>query len=190
METTPHRNRLPAEPNFEAEMIERAMRGDAEAFGYLYSRYLQRVYKFALFRVSDPLEAEDLTETIFLKAWEGLAEYNNISGLPFTAWLFRIAGNTVIDYYRTRHPHEELDDYIPAKDTEEPEHVVMTTDEAARLVEAIQSLPPADQELLHLRFVEELEHADVGTIIGKTVGATRVRQHRALAALGDLLKDK
>lgn len=168
------------------DLLERAVQGDAEAFGVLYREHLERVYRYVLYRVGDPYEAEDLTETIFLKAWEALPDYR-VEGQPWTAWLFRIAGNTVIDYYRTRHPHSELEEALPA-DGPEPVERVSLGEEMAQLRAALGQLPPEQQHLLVLRFVEGLSHAEVARILGKTEGNVRVMQHRALAALAKLLE--
>jgi RNA polymerase sigma-70 factor, ECF subfamily len=170
----------------DVELLERAIHGDAEAFGALYRQHLERVYRYVLYRVSDPLEAEDLTETVFLKVWEALADYR-ATGLPWTAWLFRIAGNTVIDYYRTRRQHAELDETLPTRDRA-PDEAILAGDEVDQLRVAIQQLAPEHQDVLLLRFVEGLSHADVARMTGKTEGAVRVIQHRALAALGALLE--
>ena len=168
------------------DLLERAVRGDAEAFGLLYRLHLARVYRFVHYRVSDPLEAEDLTETVFLKAWEALPAYQQ-AGLPWTAWLFRIAANTVIDHYRTRRPHDGLEETLPDEALELVERVSLS-EERGKVREALQQLPPDQRRLLWLRFVDGLSHAEVASMLGKTEGNVRVMQHRALAALARLLE--
>ncbi len=170
----------------QTDLLERAVQGDAEAFGVLYREHLERVYRYVLYRVSDPHEAEDLTETIFLKAWEALPDYR-LKEQPWAAWLFRIAANTVIDYYRTRHPHVELEEALPV-DGPEPVERVSLGEEQAQVREAVAQLPAEQQQVLHLRFVEGVSHAEVARILGRTEGAVRVMQHRALVALAKLLE--
>lgn len=168
------------------DLLARAVHGDAEAFGLLYRQHLARVYRFVRYRVDDPHEAEDLTETVFLKVWEALPAYRQ-TGLPWTAWLFRIAANTVIDYYRTHHAHTELEEALPAEGLELLDRVSLG-EERGQVRLALQQLPPDQQRLLWLRFVDGLSHAEVACILGKTEGNVRVMQHRALAALAKLLE--
>jgi len=85
----------------DAELIVRAVQGDADAFGDLYERYLDQIYRYVYYRVANSLEAEDLTETVFLKAWESLPGMRtNVKSMNFQAWLYRIAHNLVVDRYR------------------------------------------------------------------------------------------
>ena len=170
----------------EADLLERAVHGDAEAFGLLYREHLPRVYRFVRYRVNDPVEAEDLTETVFLKVWEALPTYRQ-AGLPWTAWLFRVATNTVIDYYRTHHPHQELEEALPAEGLELVERVSLG-EEQGEVRAALRQLPEDQRRLLWLRFVDGLSHAEVASLLGKTEGNVRVMQHRALNALARLLE--
>ncbi|MCB0180374.1 MAG: sigma-70 family RNA polymerase sigma factor, partial [Anaerolineae bacterium] len=91
---------LPESASQEIELIRQATSGDANAFAGLYDAYVDEVYRFILHRVGNKQTAEDLTSQVFLKAWDNLGRYT-MRGLPFGAWLFRIARNTVIDHYRT-----------------------------------------------------------------------------------------
>ena len=169
----------------DTDLLERAVQGDAEAFGLLYRRHLERVYRYVLYRVSNQQEAEDLTETVFLKVWEALPGYR-LREQPWTAWLFRVAENTVIDYYRTRHAHKELEEGLPA-DGPEPVERISLGEEMAQVRAALGQLSPDQQRLLLLRFVDGLSHAEVAQILGKTEGNVRVMQYRALAALAKVL---
>src|SRR5439155_10717156 len=99
----------------EAYLVARAVERDAAAFGRLYEAYLDRIFRYVYFRVGSTSDAEDLTEQVFLKAWEAIDRYQP-RGTPFTAWLYRLAHNLVIDYYRSRRPTTPLEEIV---DTEE-----------------------------------------------------------------------
>jgi len=169
-------------------LVDRARRGDSDAFGQLYELHLDRIYRYVVFRVASPTEAEDLTEHVFLKAWEAIRRYEN-RGLPFAAWIYRLAHNAVIDHYRVKRPSTPIDETFDLED--EKQDVVTAIElqvDNAELRNAIQHLTPTHQTVVLLRFVEGLSHAEVGRILGKSEGAVRVIQHRALAAMARQLK--
>lgn len=172
----------------EAELVRRAIRREADAFGSLYQSYLDRIYRYVYYRVGSAGEAEDLTDQVFLKAWEAIHRYEP-RGSPFVAWLYRLAHNLVVDHYRARRPSLPLDEVA---DTEEADTDVVAAIENRLEVEevraAISQLNPDYQQMIVLRFIEELSHAEVARILGKSEGATRVIQHRAIQALARALE--
>jgi RNA polymerase sigma-70 factor (ECF subfamily) len=172
----------------EARLVARAIKRDATAFGCLYESHLERIYRYVYYRVGSESEAEDLCEHVFLKAWEAIDRYEP-RGAPFAAWLYRLAHNLVIDHYRGRHPSMPIEDVIEA---EEPGADVLVSVESQLEAEevraALQKLNPEHQQLIVLRFIEGLSHAEVAQLIGKSEGATRVIQHRALQALAKVLQ--
>ena len=171
----------------EARLVARASDGDAEAFGNLYERHLDDIYRYVYYRVSNRQDAEDLTETIFLKAWEGMATYEPQKA-PFQAWLYRIAHNTVIDHYRTRKDTAPISDYpFLTDEATGPSEQVFLRQQAAQLTDRIKQLTPDYQEVLILRFVNGMTTAEAAEVLGKSNGAVRVLQHRALKALHALL---
>jgi len=170
----------------EAEVVQKALRLDAEAFGQLYELYLDRIYRYVYHRVGSTVEAEDLTEQVFLRAWEHLGSYND-RGLPFTAWLYRIAHNLVIDYHRTRKQTEPLSENLE-EHRPGPEEAVACRLEAAEVADALRHLPPDQQQIITLRFVQGLSHAEAAVIMGKNEAALRALQYRALIALQKLLR--
>src|SRR5512135_1339680 len=97
------------------DLIARARRGDVQAFGELYEHSLDAIYRYIFYRVGEVAEAEDLTETVFLKAWEALDRYE-VRDVPFTAWLYRIAHNVIIDRHRTHKTDVSLDAILPLHD--------------------------------------------------------------------------
>src|SRR4051794_36226288 len=133
-------------------LVDRAARGDADAFRRLYEEFAPRLYRFALFRLRDASDAEDLIQRVFVKMIEALPRYEQ-RGLPFGAWVFRLARNAVIDFERTRRPHAPLD-VVALRPGEGPgpDEVAELTFERERLIEAIATLTPEQQEVVTLRF--------------------------------------
>jgi RNA polymerase sigma-70 factor, ECF subfamily len=169
----------------ESELVQRAMRKDATAFGQLYELHLDKIYRYIYYRVGNAAEAEDLTEQVFLKAWEHLGAYDD-RGLPFGAWLYRMAHNQVIDYRRTRKVSEPLSELLVEK-TAGPQETAELHLEMAAVGAALRQLNPDQQQIIILRFVQGCTHAEAAAIMGKSEGALRALQCRALASLHEAL---
>lgn len=177
---------VPADKS-EHDRIERAQRRDAEALTELYHLYVAQIYRYCLFRVMDDAAAQDLTEEVFLDMVESLPHYVD-RGAPFAAWLFRIARNRVVDYYR-RQAHrqtdeltENLQDAAPG-----PEAMAVQHADSQTLRQAMAKLTEDYRLVLQLRFVEGFNVEQTARQMGKSVGATKVMQHRALRQLARLL---
>jgi RNA polymerase sigma-70 factor (ECF subfamily) len=164
-------------------LVVRAQAGDQAALGAIYDRLAGRVYRFALFRVGNRADAEDLMQRIFLKMIESLPRYQS-RGIPFEAWFFRLARNSVIDHLRSRRPHQPLetlagiDRHLPG-----PEESAELAMEFRRLEAALQELTPVQQEVIGYRFIAGLGAREIGLIIGKREGSVRALQFRAMQAL-------
>ncbi len=171
----------------ESELIQRAIKGDAQAFGELYQQNLTVIYRSIFYKVGNATEAEDLTEQTFLKAWEAIGRFRE-QGVPFAAWLYRLAHNLMIDYHRTRHEAMPLDEILDAEDDQTgPEEIAAQRMDVATLQRAVVQLTDEQQQVIVLRFVQGLSHSEVAAIMGKNEGAIRGLQHRALQALHMLL---
>ncbi len=171
----------------EEELIARAVQGDTAAFGDLYERYLARIYRYVFYRVNDVAEAEDLTETVFLKAWEALGDYR-MRAVPFSAWLYRIAHNAVIDRHRTHKATLPLESQLALYDTANgPEDHLDWRETIASVAHALSQLSPLHQQVLTLRFISGFSHAETALVLERSEEAVRVLQHRALSALRELL---
>jgi RNA polymerase sigma-70 factor (ECF subfamily) len=182
---------MPDSSRHEAALVEQAIAGNADAFGKLYLLYLDAIYRYVYFRTKNANDAEDLTEQVFLKAWEALPDYKQC-GHPFTSWLYRIAHNAVIDHHRRQKPVVSVP--LPEKGDGAGKQStaleqIIEAEEVNALVTAIAQLPDEQQQVIILRFVEGLSHAKVARIVDKSEGACRVIQHRALAALNQLLTE-
>ena len=172
----------------ESELIERA-KTDSEAFGELYERYHQRIYNYVYYRTSNVGDAEDLTARIFVRAMDHIGNYED-KGLPFSAWLYRIAHNLVANWHRDRSRRRiiALDDIAQWQVSEEdPEFAAQLMEDRAILLEAIQRLPADRQELLVLKFVDRLPNAEIGDVMGRSEGAIKSLYHRTLLTLREEL---
>ena len=167
----------------ERTLVERAVRKDQTAFGELYNRHVSRVYRHVYYMVGNPSEAEDLTAQAFLQAWKAIERYQ-MRGAPFVSWLMRIAHNLGVSHLRSRKPSSELPETLVDKSREgNPDDVLERQADGDRVHEAILRLREEHRRVLILRFVEDLEYREVAEIVGKSVPAVRVIQHRALNAL-------
>lgn len=176
----------------EKTLVMRAIDGDADAFGELYTRHMDAIYRYVYFRVGDEREAEDLTEEVFVRAWTALPKYRP-SKHPFTSWLYRIAHNLVVDYHRKQKPVDlpdqpELRWQANAAPGSTEDQVALRQD-VAELIKAVRQLDEKEQLIVVLRFVEGLSHKEVAKIIGKSEVHCRVLQHRVLAKLQEYLDD-
>ncbi|MFC2036545.1 RNA polymerase sigma factor [Chloroflexota bacterium] len=167
-----------------------ARRGDKQAIGELYRRHVDMIYRYTYARVGDVAVAEDLTAQVFLKALEGLESYEP-RGAPFRAWLYRIAHARTVDHWRQQQRRQEvlLVDTVPAREPL-PEEVAIAKAEWDTALGLLTQLTDDQREVIILRFIEEMSLADVAETLGKTVGAVKALQHRALASLARLLKQE
>lgn len=181
------------DPGDDAALVARA-KVDKEAFGELYERYVGRIYNYLFYRTGNTHDAEDLTARVFQRALNGLGGYTS-RGLPFSAWLYRIAHNLVANWHRDqgrrRHlPLHELTAHdLRGLSAEAPEAAAETGEEQARLLAAIRRLPEDRQELLRLKFVEQLSNVEIGAVLDRSEGAIKSLYHRTLLALREELSD-
>ncbi len=164
-------------------------RDDKAAFGELYERYVRNIYAYIYFRTGNHHDAEDLTARVFHRALIHIETYVE-RGVPFQAWLYRIAHNLVANWHRDRNRRKvvPLDEFIAAGlRSEAPEDTTESQDEKERLVEAIRQLPEERQQLLVLKFVDRLSNQEIGEIMDRSEGAIKSLYHRTLLALRDEL---
>jgi RNA polymerase sigma-70 factor (ECF subfamily) len=169
-------------------LVEKAAAGNVEAFGELYGIYLDRIYRYVYYHVHSKETAEDLTEEVFMKAWRKIGKYR-WEGHPFSAWLYRIAHNHVVDHFRTSRRTAPLDEDIPA-DGDQPEEEVELQQMRQILSRALSSLPPQQKQIIILKFIEGCSNHMIEQVMGKSQGAIRVMQMRALSALRRRLKEE
>ncbi len=179
-------------PNYqtleEKKLVRLAQQSDVEATAELYHRHAPAIFRYFYFRVNDQPTAEDLTGDVFLEMVKALPRYQDL-GVPFAAWLFRIAHDQMVDHYRraANRPTEELSEALldgnPGPDVEAELRV-----ETGRLHEALNFLTNEQQLVIQLRFIEGYSLDETAHIMEKTTGAIKAMQHRALSRLARKLK--
>jgi RNA polymerase sigma-70 factor (ECF subfamily) len=171
----------------EADVLLLASQGDRDAFGQLYERYLDRIFNYVYYRTGNTHDAEDLTARVFQRAMKHIHNYTD-RGVPFSAWLYRIAHNLVANWHRDRSRRQEIPindlPVLPAKG-DQPETTLVRTEQQEALLRLIRKLPPERQHLLILKFVENLSNAEIGQIMGRSEGAIKSLYHRTLLSLRD-----
>ena len=166
-------------------LIERAQQGDPEAVAGLYRQHVQAIARYIAYRVPEAQVVEDLTAEVFLRMVEGLPGYR-WTGAPFEAWLYRIAHNLVANWHRdnSRRPTIALEDLsqwrVPGSG---PEDITALLEDRAALLEAVRRLPADRQELLLLKFVDQLSNAEIAGVMGRSEGAIKSLYHRTLLVL-------
>ena len=178
---------LEIENKSESELISLASDGNAEAFGVLYERYIDQIYNYIYYRTSNGKDAEDICSRVFLRALKHIERYED-RGYPFSAWLYRIAHNLVVNWYRDSERTEEIslvEQYPPPTMDGTVEERLEKKDEEKRLMAIINGLPDDRRELLILKHVEGLTNAEIGQIMDRTEGAIKALYHRTLESLRD-----
>jgi RNA polymerase sigma-70 factor, ECF subfamily len=165
-------------------LVERAQQGEREALEELYLVHFDRIYSYLHMSVGNRHDAEDLTTQTFLKMLESVGKFRWRS-VPFSAWLFRIAHNLAMDHFRANkrwQPEEEVPEPDPG-DASAAEEEALESIGRRSMLELIENLSHEQQQVLTLKFVFNFANGEVATILGKTEGAIKSLQHRALASL-------
>jgi len=181
------------DPEFKEDIVlSRASQGDKDAFGELYERYAERIFNYIYYRTGNVHDAEDLTARVFQRAMNHIQNYID-RGVPFSAWLYRIAHNLVANWHRDRSRKQEIPideaPILPSRG-DHPETSLVRTEEQDALLRLIRRLPPERQNLLILKFVENLSNAEIGQIMGRSEGAVKSLYHRTLLSLRDEIGDQ
>ena len=176
-------------PFDEQTVVEAAKRGETDALTSLYEHFFPKVYRYVHARLNNTEDAEDVTEEIFLRVIDNLGGFT-WRGLPFGAWVFRIARNEVVSHVRcqkSRGATAELTEFIPDY---APDHtLVVETEMAVQVVRtAIERLPEAQRQVVMLRFLSGLSVAETAQTLGKTENNVKVLQHKAIAKLQTLVE--
>jgi len=168
----------------EESLVQRAKQRDPEAFAQLYEAYFDKIYRYMALKIGNETEAEDMTQQVFLKALQSISSFK-WRGIPFSAWLFRIAHNQVVDYLRrkTKRVTVPIEDIPVIASDDNPQLMAERRSDIERLVSATGQLTEAQREVVSLRFAGELSVAEVAKIMGKSQGAVKALQHSAILAL-------
>lgn len=165
-------------------------RQDPGAFGELYERHVTSIYRYVYYRVGNAEDAEDLTARVFMRALKHVHNYND-RGVPFTAWLYRIAHNVVANFHRdnSRHPSVPLDEVeLHGAHHDDADSSIDGQRDRERLLRAIRLLTEDRQQLVVLKFVEQLQNAEIGQIMNRSEGAIKSLYHRTLVQLREVLE--
>ncbi|HYM49150.1 MAG TPA: sigma-70 family RNA polymerase sigma factor [Candidatus Limnocylindrales bacterium] len=172
-------------------LIRRARALDPGALAEIYERHLDGIYRYIYARIGHQADAEDLTEQVFLKMVDAIPGYRS-RGVPFSSWLYRIAHNLVVDRYRrsgrtTLQLTEAVEDRGPYAD---PEGRFEFGQDRSRLLDAIRQLTPDQQQVIAMRFIDNLDVQDVAHLLRRRPGAIHALQYRALNSLQRILRSE
>jgi len=175
----------------EDKLIKKAKRGEKEAFGLLYDKYVSSIYRYFFLRLGGQKDlAEDLTQEVFMNVWKNIGNYD-LRGVPFISYLYRVARNALTDHWRTQKKFVDLESLIESSlvaDKDEIESTLDNKKEVEVIKKALFYLDPTYQEVLIMKFVEELSNKEIALALGKSEGAVRVIQHRAIKQLKNYLE--
>ena len=166
----------------EESLVRRAQHRDQEAFAQLYEEHFDKIYRYVTLKIGNETEAEDMTQQVFLNALQSISSFK-WKGIPFSAWLFRIAHNQVVDYFRSKKRTTVPLDESLASNNNNPQLVVEQKLDIEQLLLATKQLTEAQREVISLRFTGELSIAQVAKVMGKSQGAVKALQHSAIVAL-------
>ena len=177
-------------PGDESRLIEQAKQHDPDAISELYNRHVDRIYQYVRSRTDDAASAEDITADVFLRALESLAVFND-RGVPFVAWLYRIAQARVIDHWRhtqrratVAFDDHDLPEWLAAEDVANVDIL-----QQGQVLAGLQRLTEEQQQVINLKFMQGLSNAEIARIMDKTEGAIKALQRRGLETLARLLND-
>jgi RNA polymerase sigma-70 factor (ECF subfamily) len=175
--------------NDEERIIQVAISGDKQAFGRLYELYADQIYKYLFYRIGEHAKAVDMTEVVFLKAWENLPQFGSSGkGLNFRAWLYRIAHNAMVDHHRTKKERIALDD-VPDLHDQTPfaNDLIEYSEQLQELMTALDELDNHSRQVIVLRFFSGLDHKETARVMGISPGNVRIIQYRALKRLREYM---
>jgi RNA polymerase sigma-70 factor (ECF subfamily) len=173
----------------EESLIRRAQQLDQAAFTQLYEENFDKIYRYIVLKIGDRAEAEDMTQQVFLNALKSISSYK-WKGLKFSAWLFRIAHNQIVDHLRRKSKRGTvpIDDALSlAMENGDPTEVVEQKLEFEQVTQAAKSLTQSQQDVISLRFAGELSITEVARVMNKSEGAVKALQHSAIVALRKVL---
>jgi RNA polymerase sigma-70 factor (ECF subfamily) len=166
----------------EESLVRRAQKHDQEAFAQLYEEYFDRIYRYITLKIGDAVEAEDLTQQVFLNSLRSISSFK-WRGRPFSAWLYRIAHNQVVDYLRKKKRTDVPLEENLASGGDNPQLAAERKLDIEGVLSATRQLTDAQREVISLRFTSELSIAQVAEVMGKSQGAVKALQHSGIVAL-------
>ncbi len=168
--------------NLETEnLVTQAISGDVEAFGELYTNHVTKIYRYVYYNVHDKEHTEDITQEVFLKAWKAIGSCRG-KEKTFSSWLYRIAHNLIVDKLRKSQKQSSREAELPEdiRDTSDRMEISL---EQRDLLKVIDVLPPNQRQVIVMKFIEEMDNREIAETMGKSTGAIRILQMRALETL-------
>lgn len=170
-----------------AVLVARARKGDKDAFGELYQLYYLKIYRYCWIHTNNTQLAQDICQETFLRAWKVMPSFYEKNGGTIQAFLFKIARNQLIDNSRKK-KESRLADYQELEDNENLEERIYRHDAIDKVRSALGKLNEVERQIITLHYFEDLSGEEVAKIVGMNEGAVRVRTHRILAKLREILK--
>lgn len=172
----------------EQSLVRRAQQRDQEALTQLYEANFDKIYRYVALKIGDRFEAEDITQQVFINAIESISRFK-WQGTSFSAWLYRIAHNQIVDYLRrkTKRPMVPLEKAATKSSNEDPSATAELNVDIARVAGAMKKLTKAQREVISLRFASELSITEVAETMGKSEGAIKALQHSAILSLRKIM---
>ncbi len=170
-------------------ILQKAQNGDSEAFAMLYDHFADKIYRFIYFRVGHKEVAEDVLSDTFVKSWQKINQINTPQAL--SGWLYQIAKNNIIDYYRIKKdfvPLEDVEHFL--EDAESAVDDLNSSFQQNKILKVLPQLPQEQQDVIKYKFFEDLSNEEIAYVMGKTEGAIRVIQHRAVNRLKEILNSR
>jgi RNA polymerase sigma-70 factor (ECF subfamily) len=166
----------------EESLVRRAQEHDQEAFARIYEEYFDKIYRYITLKIGDAVEAEDLTQQVFLNSLRSISSFR-WRGKPFSAWLYRIAHNQVVDYLRKKKKVTVPLEETLVSGSDNPQQSAERKLDIEQVLSAARHLTGAQREVISLRFTSELSIAQVAEVMGKSQGAVKALQHSGIVAL-------
>jgi RNA polymerase sigma-70 factor (ECF subfamily) len=167
------------------KLVDKAAGGNFEAFGKLYGIYLDPIYRYIFYQVRDRMTAEDITEEVFVKAWKAIKSCKG-KGSTFSAWLYRIAHNHLMNTLRNTNKYVSMD-VSGMTEVCDPEQDLESILDEEELSDLLANLPDSQRQVVVLKFVEGMDNREIGKIMRKSEGAVRILQMRALTKLRQII---
>ena len=179
---------LKADENSDLCLLQSAAQGDKRSFGILYERYLDEIYRYVFFKVSNQQTAEDITEETFIRTWKSLSRIYQGDGKidNLRAWLYGVARNLVVDFYRKNRPEIDLEATLQTN-AQTPEETAIEQERSNQVRSALQKLKPDLQQIIIFYLINDLSHKEIASILGVSEGHSRILLYRALKKLKNLL---
>ncbi|MFH1286986.1 MAG: RNA polymerase sigma factor [Candidatus Magasanikbacteria bacterium] len=169
-------------------LVEASIQGNAQAFGELYDQYVEKIYTFVFYKTSHKETAEDLTSKVFFKALKKIAQFDHEKG-TFSSWLYKIARNTVIDFYRQNKKHSNIDDFWNLASEEIIEQYVDTRMDREVLQKYMAELTSEQRDIVLLRTWQGMSHREISEVLDKSEESCRMAYSRGLKKLREVMPE-